>query len=196
MFTDNFDDNSIDTGRWSTAVNLGATVTETNQRIELQVASATSGSYAQIFGRGNENMVGSSSSVNLSQAPSGAVDTVFDVRIVDSSNRIMFLYGGGTLRARKTVAGVGSGDLATVSLTLGANTYLRLRESAGTTYWEYSTDYCRNWTTLWSEANPITLTSVFPFMEANEYASQASPSAALFDNLNLYPPPPVAWIRA
>jgi len=104
----------------------------------------------------------------------------------DHSHHVSFLLEGGYLAA---VYGSG-GPLATVVAAPhdpAAHRWWRLRESAGTTYWEVSGDGIQ-WAVFASMANPIGLTSVGINFGA-WHANATGVDRATFDNYNVSPVP-------
>ena len=89
------------------------------------------------------------------------------------------------LSAYKAVAGTPT-SLATVTWNASTMAWWRLRESGGTTYWDYSAD-CITWTNLHSEANPITLTSGYCQLDAGQWAAEAGGQTVKFSNFNVPP---------
>lgn len=67
-----------------------------------------------------------------------------------------------TIRAFKKVAGISTQVGSTLTYTTYRKGYFRIREKGGITYWDYSLETGRgmSWINLWSEANPLTITTV------------------------------------
>ena len=63
--------------------------------------------------------------------------------------------------------------------------FFRIRESAGTTYWEFSTDGV-SWTTMHSEANPFEVTILEYQMVVGFFAVDLNETTAIFDNVNCF----------
>jgi hypothetical protein len=161
LFSDNFDDNSLDTVKWSSASAGSATVAEQSARIELAMpASATSASLARIFGNDYFDLTGSGCVINVVQAylVTTSADAFFELCQLKGFERLGFLIEAGTLYAQKRVANTNT-NLANIAYNATTMAWLRIRESAGTSYWDYSTDSV-TWTNLFSVANPITVTSL------------------------------------
>lgn len=104
-----------------------------------------------------------------------------------TTNRVFILITANTLSAYKTVAGA---QTFLAGLTYNSTTmkYMRLRELSGTTYWEYSADGI-TYSTLFSVANPITMTSVFVGPSLGTYAAEASSTTAVITDYNVTPTP-------
>jgi len=180
--SDNFDDNVLDTGKWLIENNQLGTSTETGRVLVLHTKNSLANSYSVVFGNATYNLTNDIATVQFIQGGSGSQDTLYQWYI-DGSNGVKFIWSGGTLYARKTVADVDTDSTATVAP--GPNTWLRFRETGGTLYWEYSIDNQANWTTLRSEADPINLTAVTPQLQLYQWAATAGPTNAVFDNFNI-----------
>jgi hypothetical protein len=83
------------------------------------------------------------------------------------------------------------------SKSFGANTpydpavhkYFRLRESGGTTYWDWSTDGT-TWTTFYSQSTPAFVTGVQVYLDFRCPAISGQDQRATLDNYGGVPPPP------
>jgi hypothetical protein len=96
----------------------------------------------------------------LVSAGTQAASTQASLHVVDSggSNSLTLLVTGGNLQAQRQVAGSYS-TLASTAYSAASMAWLRIREAAGTTYFEYTAD-AKTWTALWSGADPITETAL------------------------------------
>jgi hypothetical protein len=63
--------------------------------------------------------------------------------------------------------------------------WLRVRESAGTVYWDWSADNL-NWTNVWSLADPFSTDALYVEIFAGHYGAETDTIAAL-DNVNVLP---------
>jgi hypothetical protein len=154
----------------------------------------TSGSWP-LFRVEPEDMTESWVSVELRQAltAAGTVTTQF-LCIADSptnANYVGFSLNNGTLTFRRRVAGTNNDTSTTYNAT--THKWLRLRESAGTVYWDTSTDGV-TWTNRRLNATGLTLTAVTVYMNgAVSSTAVSNPGSAIFDNINL--PSPRAFFR-
>lgn len=179
--SDNFDDGSI-AAIWTPNA-WGGTVSETGGVIRITPTNNSADKGAEIATATTYDLTASAVSVKAVTMANGTVDTSFGV-YVDANNYIDLFVESGTLYARKTVAGT-STNIATVAFSASTR-YWRLRESGGTTYWEYSADGL-SWTTLTSQANPITLTAVQLILSVYEWEAVNPAGYADFDDLNILP---------
>lgn len=95
----------------------------------------------------------------------------------DGSSYAGFRVNSGSIFFFETV--VGTEDNISIAYTAGAHKWWRLREAAGTLYWETSSDGI-NWVIRRSKANGQSYTSVYP-----EFWVNANNGVAQFDNFNL-----------
>lgn len=78
-------------------------------------------------------------------------------------------------------------SLASVTYNHSTMRHWRIRESSGTTYWEYSGDGL-SWTALHSVANPITLTNVWSDIDAGYWQAEAAGQDIKFEYFRYYSP--------
>ncbi|HSJ76070.1 MAG TPA: hypothetical protein VK899_07815, partial [Gemmatimonadales bacterium] len=185
-FVDNFNDNSIDTTKWTPFGNpapLSERVREVNGRLELTPRSGGTGQYSGIESSTTYDLTDSSAHVELVQTLRADNDAVvIFVASADSNNSVYFLVSGGFLRCYQKVAGVRT--RLKLPYDPAAHRWLRLRESAGTTFWEASPDGC-TWAVLQSKPNPIVLTAVEIELQVGLDSAVPAPGMAVFDNFNV-----------
>jgi hypothetical protein len=180
--TDNFDDNSLDAGKWT---NYGSNVSETSQ--QLQVTTTLAGDYAGIQSFTTYDLTGSSARVQVVDAGNQALTSleVYPCLLqIDASNYITWLVAGGNIAVYKKVAGV-STSLFSTAYSSTTHTWFRIRESGGTTYWDTSDGF--TWTNRHSVANPITVTTLYADLQVGTWQAEASTTTVKFDNFNLGP---------
>ncbi|MFL5541319.1 MAG: vanadium-dependent haloperoxidase [Longimicrobiaceae bacterium] len=183
-FVDDFGDDSID-ARWSSFGNPAPAterVRETNGRVEVRPASGTTG-YSGLVSSGSYDLTDSQLSAELVRTLRAAPAAQTFVRAkVDDNNLVHVLVSGGTLYCTSEVAGTPT-NLAIVPYDRRRHRFVRLRDDAGTLYWEASPDGCE-WATLASCANPLGSAPVLLEIAAGCYQATASPGVAIFDNVN------------
>lgn len=183
---DNFDDNSIDTAKW-TSYASSATVAETGQGVVVTLAGSTGGSnYAGLYSVNQYNLTSDYTQVRVTTVPNPATgaQAIFKVQ-KDNNNVLVFAIAGGTLYYQKNVAGGGYTNIDTDTYSATDHRYLRLREASGTTYFDTSPDSI-TWTNRASLANPFAITEVTQEVSGGTYQSETSPGTVRFDNFN-YP---------
>jgi hypothetical protein len=100
-----------------------------------------------------------------------------------AGDAIYFVESAGVLDLGQLVGGT-SLSLATVLYSATDHAWWRLRESAGTTYWETSPDGAA-WTVRAQAVNPIDVTALDVQLGVSAYEPDAMPGAARFDQYNL-----------
>src|SRR6266436_2384848 len=153
--TDNFNDNSIDPAKW---VGGGTYVVETNQ--ELEISTTTASSYNSLWNAGytySYDLTGSQGTVKIVDAGDQTIVSYefFPLKLsISGGNDIKWLISGGNIKARN-----GGTVLASTAYVAATHKYLKIRESAGTTYWDYSSDGL-SWTNFYSTANLFAVTAL------------------------------------
>lgn len=182
---DDFNDASLDTSKWSNW--SGARVTESGGT--LNIATTTSAIYSGIDSQNAYDLTGSSIYVQLNDAGNLNLTSLEDAFVlkIDDNNRVFFNISGydGTIAAYKQVSG-SSSSLASATYSSTNHKWLRFRESSGTLYWETSAD-ATNWNVLYSEASPITITSLKVSLVAGTWDTEASTTTVKYDNVNITP---------
>lgn len=184
--TDDFDDNSIDSGKWGETENNSATVTETGGQLVITPATSTVDSEGVLYSLASYDLTGSYVYVEAVQVATLADGWTGMNLYLDSSNEIGIEVSDETDLIAYQIVGGSFTSLASVTYNSSTMRWWRIRESGGTTYWEYSADGS-SWSTLHSVANPIALTAVAPGLLVFENGSDASPGQAIFDNFNVEP---------
>jgi hypothetical protein len=184
-FIDDFDDNSINTHLWNS---WGAEqVVEQNN--QLEVSSTTAASYFGTESNTTYNLTGKQCLVELVSAGNQTISQFDAIPIqlyADANNKLEWAINNGTIKARKIVATTLT-DVATDTYNSSTHKWLRIRESGGTTYWDYSSNGT-SWTNFASNANPITITALkYSAIVGNQSAASAG-TTMIIDNLNVEPP--------
>lgn len=142
VLTDNFDDNSTDTAKWSigTIVSGGnpgsTTVTETGGALSIALPTGVALTYSGYLSVNTYNLTGSGAFVRVAQTPTtpGWIETFLFVGI-DNSNGMFLLQSGGTLYFQYKVSGTTT-TLGTVTYNASTHSWWRIREANGTIYWD------------------------------------------------------------
>jgi hypothetical protein len=187
--TDTFGGTSVDTTKWTVTQNL-ATVTEASGSLNITPNANTGSAWGYVASVGTYTLVGSSAAVQAVSVVSsgGNVDNQFSL-LLDGSNYVQWLYQQGTLYGISIVGGVRT-NVAVLTYDSVAHAWWRIRESAGTTYWETTADG-----SAWTQRGTATTASLFPlnsikvtFYVETFGAGLASPGQARYANLNTPPP--------
>lgn len=179
---DNFNDNSTSTVLWT---NFGATETSG----QLQMSSGLTAQYQGYTSKKAYKLTSSYIYIQLVDAGNQALVSweVIPVQAyIDSNNGLYWLVTGGVLYARKEVAGVGS-TVSSVAYNSTTHAWLRIRESLGTIYYDYSADSAgapTSWNNLTTLAVPFSLENMIVEPYSGNYGIELSTTTAKFDNLN------------
>lgn len=185
--TDNFDDNFLSITKWEVNLSVWSAA---EQNTEIEMTTTTGAGSASVNSKNSlkYDLTGSFMYVKLVDAGNLNLASyrVYYWAGIDSSNWVGFKLndaGGKTIRAMHAISGVETTVGSAVSYNSSVHTWLRVRESGGTTYYDTSADGS-TWTNLASEANPITLTAVKPVMNITGGA-EATTTVTKFDNFNI-----------
>ena len=181
-FSDNFNDNVLDTSKWTDW--SGTDVSETSKT--LQIASTTAASYKGMNSAVTGNLTGSYVQVEVPHVLTGltGASTLLQVAI-DNQHTITLYVGGTTFAAEYQINGVYTTP-ATMAYSTTAHRWWRIRESGGTIYYEYSAD-SSSWSVLASAAAPFAVTNLRVSLFIGTTSANASTDTAIFDNLNAFP---------
>jgi hypothetical protein len=116
--------------------------------------------YSGIKSLARYDLTDSQLETQLVSAGTQAASTQACLHVVDSggTNSLTLMVTGGNLQAQQQVAGSYS-TLASAAYSAKSMAWLRIREAAGITYFDFSAN-AKTWTALWSGADPITETAL------------------------------------
>ncbi len=181
---DNFDDNNLDLTKWQKSGGDTARIAEQNQRLEITHTNTiqynflqtpinydfvSSSAYVQIVDAGNQALVSHETGILMSK---------------DATNKAWVFIGNGRIAAYKLVANVQTQIGADLTYNSSVHKYLRIRESAGTWYFDYSTDAV-SWTNQWTLVNPFGTTRGQIWLYSSCWQNEATGSYGYFDNFNV-----------
>ena len=184
---DSWNSGSIDSSKWNDWSSSHASIVSN----QLNITTSTGGlAYYGVGSDSGTKVYDLTSSYVLTQLISVGNTSLstyecYPVYVTDylvSNNQLNWLISGTTLYARKNVGGVTTDWTTTYNSAV--HKYFRIRESSGTTYFDYSTDGV-NWTNATSFANPFQLTNIKFGSQVGTWGSEASTTTAIFDNINL-----------
>jgi hypothetical protein len=179
---DNFNDNAVDTSKWST-YGTSAEVREVNGRVELRPAGNDSSNYAGYTSQTTWDLTASSAWVELVQALRSADEAgVGFEATLDANNNLAIGVEQGRLLLTIKTAGVVSRQH--VPYDPVKHRWLRIREADGLVRLETSPDGTE-WTTHVSSGVSFTLTALTLGFGAGTGNSTPSPGVAIFDNFNV-----------
>ncbi|HEX7774368.1 MAG TPA: Ig-like domain-containing protein, partial [Pyrinomonadaceae bacterium] len=195
ILSDDFNDNSIDTAKWTTTVFSGFTdsslpVNETAQRFEIgPLLQNTSGShYRGLASVNTYDFTDASAYVELVQAASAATsgDSMFTIG-PNVDNYYRMYVSGGQLIGQRKVAGTKT-TLFSISYDAVNHRFLRIRHEAGSMIMDTAPangsvpgTWTQQYTQLWNSA--VTLTStLFEVKGGTSVAETVAPGKVIFDN--------------
>lgn len=183
-FQETFDGNILNAGRWSGAF---GTVTASGGAMNLVVNTGAS-NYAGIDSTTND-LTDSYCSVRLVNAGNQALASI-EVYIIQlltgSTSKLTWYMNAGTLKCLKVVSSVQLQVGSSLAYNATLHQYFRIREKNGFIYYDYSADGI-TWTNQASVATPITITALFYEPSAGTFATEASGTTVIIDNINLIP---------
>lgn len=185
-FFDKFNDASLDLVKWPASFGTAGIVSSQLK----DTVNALSANYSGIDSTaGATNLTGRDLSIEVVDIGNMALPgyQAFPLQVFsDANNQLKFYANLGTIIARKKVGGIetdfGTGQVYNAT----THKYLRIRESGGNTFMEYSSDRV-TWNVLASGANPIGVTGLQIEITAGDFNTTEAASAMIVDNLNITP---------
>jgi beta-mannanase len=171
---------------------LNATNRVTGDNLSIDVSNT----YPWVNTAAQYDLTGSHYGTTFVSTPNVGAGTTEMIVGVEASlgNTITIGWTNNVIYARRTVAGTAD-SAGWLGYNPATHKYLRVREAAGTVYWEYSPDGTA-WTNIRTpEATPFSLTAVRPIHMAGHYNAETVPGTAVYGAVNTYaaPPPPLTW---
>lgn len=108
---------------------------------------------------------------------------------LDAANRLIWSVLNGTVAAISRVAAVNT-TVFSATYDPAVHRWFRIRETAGTTYWETSADSL-TWTVRHSRSTPITVTAVRIYFLFGTFSNEANSTEMRIDNFNTAQPSPL-----
>lgn len=185
-FSDNFDDNSTDTGKW-TATNIGTgTIAETGGKLVVTFPGSPATGGGQYVSVNNYDLVANAAFIKLDTAPASGGDEAKLQLYRDATSYLDFGYDGTTdkIVAAKGVTGIGYTNMANTAYNSTNHKWLRIREASGTIYWDTSTDGI-TWSNFHSLATPFSVSNLTVKIITQDFVFVSG--GATFDNFNTVP---------
>lgn len=187
--SDNYNDNSLDTAKWDkTTYSADATqVLEQNTRIEI--THSTGPQYNELSSKGIYDLTGSAIFAKITDVGNQTLlshEAIFGIQF-GTNNKLYFDINQNTLYGWKLVNGTQTAAFTGIAYSATNHLYLKVRESAGTIFFDASATGTGTWTNIGSVATPFSITGVQPFMQSGCYAAEASGSYTYFDDFNISP---------
>lgn len=192
LLSDDFDDNSRDTAKWTLGSiafeNAGVGVAEANQQIEITPLALTAD--PAIYGyKSVETYDFTSREASIRIAADIDPNTeAWLVVAIDADNYFRTWVASGTLQTRSRV-GANNTNESHGTFNFATHTYWRIRhdQTPDQIVWEYSSNG-GEWIELRRLARPVTITAISIYISGGTGSSIASPGLVKFDDFNLRTP--------
>ncbi|MDB4949670.1 MAG: Vanadium haloperoxidase [Gemmatimonadetes bacterium] len=181
---DDFNDDLTSTSLW-VVVPAGDAVREVNGRVEMFPPSGSVGNFLYASAA-MYDLTESEVRLEIVRVPRMNPNLTLGLAAVPGGagpDSVQITVGNGQLRAEKQVAGVTT-ILRQIPYDPAAHRWVRLSETAGTTFWEYAADGV-HYTSLYQAPDPVALTSVQLDFGLRLITALPSPGFAAFDNFNV-----------
>jgi len=178
----------LDTAIWGLVDPDNISIRGNHLNIRTEAGGAN---FSTLYSLATYDATNSSASAQVVDAGDQEIDSLYISPIQleeDADNNVSFVITDNILYANKKVATVET-TLASIDYDPETQKFFRIREKAGTTYWEYSVNQ-EVWTTLHSVSNPITMTAVTFVAYAGVTATESRRTVVKYDNINTYADPP------
>jgi hypothetical protein len=184
-FKDNFDFGGRDSGKWEdggSQINIGTS-------LSVKITSTTGAQYNTLSSIDTFDLTGSHSHAQLVDAGDQTITSleVYPVHLANGNNSLSVMISGNVVAARKKINSTSTTVGSTLTYDSATMKWFRIREAAGTTYWEYATDPDSTWTTIASASNPITVTALHVEIIEGTWQAESSTTVVEIDNVNTTP---------
>lgn len=158
----------------------------------LLITTQTSATYAGYYGVQTYSGAESYSFVQIRDIGNQDIDSYTAVPVdwnqVSNGDRMFWEVNIGEIRACKIISGVKT-VLADDTYNAEDHRYLRLRSSAGTSYWDISSDGI-TWNNFHNVADPIDVTQIFPSISAGNNSAESTVTTLAISGFNIEPDDP------
>lgn len=188
--TDYLRTSPVDTAKWLVTQNGSATVTaDSTGTVATLPSSSTSATDGDISGILAYDCTGGQVFVQVVDVPVSTTNADGLMAITQTGgtgNQLRWVYEAGTLFAQSALAFSFTTQFS-VAFNAVTHAFWRIRESAGTTFWDTGTDNgdgTVTWTNRASVANPIQVTDLVPIIGGVCYQNETNPGTFKFKNFN------------
>lgn len=178
--------NTLDTSKWD-YVDGDGTLTVTGGELVVALLPSKSGyTYDLYTSKDTYDLTNSELVVEIPGRVNGSQGTEQQLLLMIDNNNLIGLMIDGPFYVMRIIT-AGSGSDTYYNPYPSNDRWWRIRESAGTIYWESSPDRS-NWTILRSTASTFSITALKARLSVGTWQPIASPGTAKFDNINLETP--------
>lgn len=176
---DDFADNVVDTSLWTQLAFGNGSGSETGGQYQIQITSGGTG-VAQLLSQSRYDLSGDYFATELTGAgvQESGLQAYACMAQLDASNQVFITIANGNIGAIQNVGGSLTG-LAFITYDVNLHRWFRIREAAGTTFWEVSANGVF-WSLIHSAANPIALTDVTLLIAADTFISLGTTKTVTF----------------
>lgn len=189
--TDTFPGSSLSSGadgsKWYDNTQTGGTQTVSGSAVHLTAPATTANALAEVETNGRYTLIGSYALVQMTVTQVADVNAEAGLTVYhdEYGNQLQLIVVNGNLVAGYLITGV-STTVATIAYNAGNMNWIRIRESGGTIFYDYSADG-KSWTNLGSVADtaiPWDLTYIRSSVLAYDGDSNATAEVGVFSNYN------------
>lgn len=185
--TDTFPGSSLDATLWYDNTQSGGTQSVSSSAVHLTAPALTANALAEVETQNRYDLTGSYAFVKavVTQVADANAEAGLTVYIDEYGNQLQMTISNSNLIASYLLAGVTT-TLSTTAYNSSTHAWIRIRESSGTIFWDYSSDGL-NWTNLTSIATPMSITMVRSSVLAFDANSNATNEVGVFSSYNTAP---------
>lgn len=176
---DDFADNVVDTAMWTQFAFGNGSGSETGGQYQITITSGGTG-VAQLLSQSRYDLSGDYFAVEVTSpgVQESGLQAYACMAQIDASNQVFITIANGNVGAIQNVGGSLTG-LAFITYDANLHRWFRVREAAGTTFWEVSANGVF-WILIHSAANPIALTDVTLLIAADTFSSLGTTKIVTF----------------
>ena len=190
--SDDFNDNTPDTAKWSVGIPAGGTVVEQGGRLEVTPPATTTG-YGGYYSATTVDLTDSNVGVQVTPGNPGAYGAETYLTLSSGNNYFLFATGGGNLLFQTAVNGAMTRTYLPYNATLHRFWRFRHNRTTDQINWETSPDGV-TWNVQRTEVRQFPITSMQTYLQAGKYTATAVGGTTIYDNLwhDANPTPSVA----
>lgn len=177
---------NLNTALWTQFTGGSATMSYGNGASTVFPATTSGSTDGDLSSIGTFDMTGNGAFLNVMSVPLAAAantDCSFLLK-KDASNYLQIQVEAGTIFAQKVVANVQT-NITSQAYSPTKHAWWQIRESGGTTFWEFSTNPLNGWTLFTSQANPITVTAMTVLIAGVCFGVDTNPAPFTFRYFNV-----------
>lgn len=182
---DNFNFGGVDGYKWS---NYGGSQVVAGENLQLELTSTTGAGYYGIDSYEPYDLTNSYAYIQVVDVGNQTISSFefYPIHLsIDASNSISFMINGNNISAKRKISDTSYTVGTATTYNSSTMAWLRIRESNGITYWEYSSSSSGTWTILASLSNPIVVGRLKGGVLIGTWQSEVSTTTAIVNNFNV-----------